>query len=321
MRVWLVFVFAIFFHARLCAEQRVSGGVRAIVNDSVITYQDVAQHIQDALAVLADQYARRPEVFEERAREVQEQGTEDLVDRQLVLHEFKTGGYNYPEAIIEDEIERRMKDKWSNRATLLQSLQARGMTHEMWRRQQREEIIVILMQQAKVPRDVLISPQKILDYYETNKTNFAVADQVKLRTIMLNKPAGDTGAVKQLAEEIARKIGEGASFEEMAKIHSDGPQRGTAEWAQHDPLHPERDTLRKELTAVAFSLKTGEKSGVIDLPDACWILFVEEKKPAHLRPLAEVREDIERFLRLSEVSRVQRKWIKRLKEKAFVVYF
>ena len=321
MRVWLVFALAVFFHVRLGAEQRVSDGVRAIVNDSIITYQDVSRHIQDALAVLADQYARRPEVFEERAREVHEQGTEDLVDRQLVLHEFKTGGYNYPEAIIEDEIERRMKEKWSNRATLLQSLQARGMTHEMWRRQQREEIIVVLMQQAKVPRDVLISPQKILDYYETNKTNFTVANQVKLRTIMLNKPAGDTGAVKQLAEEIVRKIGEGASFEEMAKIHSDSPQRGTAEWAQHDPLHPERDTLRKELTSVAFSLKAGEKSGVIDLPDACWILFVEEKKDAHVRPLAEVRDDIERFLRLSEVSRVQRKWIKRLKEKAFLVYF
>jgi len=321
MRVWFVLVLAVFLGPRLFAAQVISGGVRAVVNDSIITDLDVRRHIQDALAVLADQYARRPEVFEERAREVHEQGTEDLVDRQLILHEFKTAGYNYPEAIIEDEIERRMKEKWSNRATLLQSLQARGMTHEMWRRQQREEIIVILMQQAKVPRDVLISPQKILDYYETNKTNFAVADQMKLRTIMLNKPAGDTGAAKQLAEEILRKIGEGASFEEMAKIHSDGPQRGTAEWAQHDPLHPERDTLRKELTDVAFSLKAGEKSGVIDLPDACWILFVEEKKPAHVRPLAEVRDDIERFLRLSEVSRVQRKWIKRLKEKAFVVYF
>jgi len=34
------------------------------------------------------------------------------------------------------------------------------------------------MQQLKVPRDVLISPQKILDYYETNKTNFAVGEQV-----------------------------------------------------------------------------------------------------------------------------------------------
>jgi parvulin-like peptidyl-prolyl isomerase len=321
MRVLLVLVFAIFLGPRLCAEQRVSDGVRAIVNDSIITYQDVARHIQDAIAVLADQYARKPEVLEERIREVHEQGTEDLVDRQLILHEFKTGGYNYPEAIIEDEIERRLKDKWNNRATLLQSLQARGMTQEMWRRQQREEIIVILMQQAKVPRDVLISPQKILNYYETNQTNFAVAEQVKLRTIMLNKPAGDTGAVKQLAQEILRKIDEGASFAEMAKIHSDGPQRATAEWAQRDPLHAERDTLRKELTDVAFSLKAGEKSGVIDLPDACWILFVEEKKPPHVRPLSEVRDDIERFLRLSEVSRVQRKWIKRLKEKAFLVYF
>src|ERR1041385_5130683 len=121
MRVWFVFVCAVFFHLQLWAEQRVSDGVRVIVNDSVITYQDVARHIQDVIDLLGTQYARRPEVFEEKVREVQEQGTEDLVDNQLILHEFKTGGYNYPEAILEDEIDKRMRDKWPNRAALLQT--------------------------------------------------------------------------------------------------------------------------------------------------------------------------------------------------------
>jgi hypothetical protein len=307
-------VCAVFLAEHLGAEQRISDGVAVIVNDSLITYQDVARHIQDATDVLATQYARQPEVFDQRMREIREQGTEDLVARQLILHEFKTVGSSYPESIIEDEIERRMKEKWHDRATLLHSLQVQGMGYETWHRQRREEFIVTLMQNAKVPRDVLISPEKIRTFYETNRTNFAVPDQVKLRTIMLNKPPGDTGAVKQLATEILRKINEGAAFQEMARIHSDGAQRATAEWAR-------RDTLRKELADVAFSLKVGEKSDVIDLPDACWILLVEEKQPAHIRPLTEVRDDIERVLRLTEAARVQKKWLTRLKEKAFVRYF
>jgi len=301
------------------AEKAVSDGVAVIVNDSIITYFDVQKHIQDTFDLLAAQYSgpQQRETLRQKMSEVRAEGTEQLVERQLVLHEYKTAGYNYPEAIIEDSIQERIKQKFRNRTTLLQGLHEQGITYENWKQQQREEILVIAMQQLKVPRDVLISPQRILDYYETNKTNFAVGEQVKLRMIVLNKPPTDNGSAKQLAEDIARKLKEGASFAEMAKIHSDGPQRnngGDAGWA-------ERDTLRKELADAAFALKVGETSGVLDLPDTVWILRVEEKREARIKPLPDVRDEIERTLRINEASRVQRKWITRLKEKACVRYF
>jgi parvulin-like peptidyl-prolyl isomerase len=279
----------------------------------------VQKQIQDDIDLLINQYARQPEVMRQRISDVRAAGTEMLIDRQLILHEYKTAGYNYPESIIEDAIQERIKQKFRDRATLQQGLHEQKITYERWRQQQREEILVVAMQQLKVPRDVIVSPQKILDFYETNKTNFAVGEQVKLRIILLNKPAGDNGGVKQLAEEILRKINEGASFAEMAKIHSDGPQRNTGgDWGWADREH---ETLRKELADVAFSLKPGEKSGVIDLPESCWLILVEDKRPAHVRPLAEVRDDIERTLRILESSRMQRKWLKRLRDKAFVTYF
>ena len=144
------------------------------------------------------------------------------------------------------------------------------------------------MRQAKMPQDFLISPQKILDYYEQHKTNYSVGEEVKLRLIVLNKPPGDTGAVKQLAEEILRKISEGASFAEMAKIHSDAPQRkagGDSGWF-------EREGIRKELSDVAFSLKPGQRSGVIDLPDSCWLMQVEERRAgAHPSARRSARSD------------------------------
>jgi hypothetical protein len=34
-----------------------------------------------------------------------------------------------------------------------------------------------------------------------------------------------------------------------------------------------------------------------------------------------VRDDIERTLRIMEATRVQRKWLKRMRDKAFVTYF
>jgi parvulin-like peptidyl-prolyl isomerase len=303
----------------ISAEKAISDGVAVIVNDAIITYYDVQKQIQDDVDLLVAQYGRQPDVMRQKISDIRAAGTEMLIDRQLVLHEYKTGGYKYPDAVIEDAIDDKIKQKFRDRATLLKGLHEQGITAEMWKQQQREEILIVAMQQLKAPRDVLISPQKILDFYETNKTNFAVGEQVKLRMIVLNKPAGDTGAIKALAQEILRKINEGASFAEMAKIHSDGPQKNTGgDWGWADREH---NTLRTELADAAFKLKPGEKSGVIDLPDACWILQVEDKRPAHVKPLAEVRDDIERTLRIMEATRIQRKWLKRLRDKAFVAYF
>jgi peptidyl-prolyl cis-trans isomerase SurA len=300
------------------AEKMVSDGVAAIVNDSIITYYDVQKSIQDRVNFYANQYAREPEKFGQKLSELRAQATEFLIERQLILQDYKAAGYNYPESVIEDEIQRRIKEMFRDRTTLIQTLHEEGLTYETWRRDRREDILIVAMQQLKAPRDVLVSPQKILDFYGTNKTNFAVGEQVKLRTIMLNKPAGDKGEVRQLAEEILRKINEGAAFAEMARIHTDD---GALKASGGDTGWVQTNSIRKELSDVAFSLKPGEKSSIIDLPESCWLLFVEDRKPAHVKPIAEVREEIERTLRSAEAARLQQKWIKRLRDKAFVVYF
>jgi parvulin-like peptidyl-prolyl isomerase len=299
------------------AQQVVSDGIAVVVNDAIITFQEVNTYIRPFMDLLRSQYGRQPEVLQQKIIELRADGTEQLIERQLILNEFKTAGYQFPESLIEDNIQERIKQRYRDRVTFIQDLRARGQTYETFHKQQYEEIIVEAMRRRNAPQDILISPQKILDYYETNKTNFLVGDQVKLKMIVLNKPPGDQGQAKQLADEILRKVKEGAPFSKMAKIHSEGPTRssgGDAGWA-------ERDTLRKELADVAFSLKPGETSGVIDLPESCWLMMAEEKRTAHVKPLSEVRDEIERTLRLTEARRLDRKWIKRLREKAFVVFF
>jgi peptidyl-prolyl cis-trans isomerase SurA len=291
-------------------------GIAVIVNDAIITRQEVNEYIRPAAQTLVSTIRDR-EAMEQRLSKLYEAGTEDLVKRQLILHDYKTAGYNYPETIIEDRIEERIKAQYRDRAQLMQDLHARLTTFENFRKQQREEILIVAMRQAKLPQDFLISPQKILNYYQQHQTNYSVGEEVRLRIIVLNKPANDSGGVKQRAEEILGKIKEGAAFAEMARSYSESPQArdgGDSGWAT-------RDQIRKELADVAFSLKAGERSGVIDLPDSVWLLQVEDRRAARVRPLAEVRDQIERELRIRESERQEEKWVKRLKEKSFVRYY
>jgi peptidyl-prolyl cis-trans isomerase SurA len=291
-------------------------GIAVIVNDAIITRAEVFDYIRPAAMTLASTI-RDQAALDQRIAQLQEAGTEDLVKRQLILHDYKTAGYNYPETIIQDRIEERIKTQYRDRAQLMQDLHARLTTYENFRKQQREEILIVAMRQAKLPQDALISPQKILNYYNEHQTNYLVGEEVHLRMIVLNKPASDTGGARQRAEEILRKISEGASFAEMAKSYSESSQAkngGDTGWHQ-------RDSLRRELADTAFSLQPGQRSGVIDLPDSVWLLQVEDRRAARTRPLAEVRDQIERELRIRESARQEDKWIKRLKEKSFVRYY
>jgi parvulin-like peptidyl-prolyl isomerase len=79
--------------------------------------------------------------------------------------------------------------------------------------------------------------------------------------------------------------------------------------------------LRDELADVAFSLAPGQHSKVIDLDKACYVLYVEDKRVARVKPLNEARPDIEKTLKAEEGKRMKERWIARLKAKSYVRYY
>src|SRR5262249_4727791 len=150
-----------------------------------------------------------------------------------------------------------------------------------------------------VPRDPIISPYKIETYYKEHEDKFKLEDQIKLRMIVVTNRPNETAFAKNLAEEILAKLNEGAPFSEMAKIYSQGSQSvdgGDWGWV-------ERSVLRADLAEVAFALKPSQRSGAIEKSDGCYIMLVEDTKVAHVKPLSEVRADIEGTLKAEEINR------------------
>ncbi len=82
-----------------------------------------------------------------------------------------------------------------------------------------------------------------------------------------------------------------------------------------------RKDYRDELTSAAFALKPGEHSGVIEVPEFCYIVKAEDTRPAHIRPESEMRDDIERILSAQESIKLYKQWIERLKRKSLIRYF
>lgn len=319
MRVFR-FVFAAWICSCAFAQAALINGINAIVNDAVITYDQVERGIAPLAELLIRQYRTQPQVLEQKLKELRAQQIEELVERQLILSEFKSAGYNLPESFIDDAVKKEIRENfYGDRARLTKTLQAEGLTYEGFRQQQREKIIVeYLRRENTSAQKILISPYKIETYYAQHQDQFKLEDQAKIRLVVVNQPPGAApGTARNLANEILKKIEEGTPFAEMASVYSDGSQRvdgGDRGWV-------DRTYLKKELSDVAFSLKAGEHSGVIELPEACYLIQVDDVRPAHVRPLDEVREEIENTLKTQESARLRKKWIDRLKNKSFVRYF
>jgi parvulin-like peptidyl-prolyl isomerase len=303
---------------RAGAAPQMVNGIVAIVNDTVITEKEARQFIEPAILALENQPRITRAEYNERAMEIYKAGLTQLIERQLTLDDFKSAGYSFPDSIIEDFVQERIRERYGDRVKLIKTLEAQNMTYEQFRTDIRDQFVVEQMNLKNIASAVIISPFKIETYYKDHPDDFKLPDQVHLRMIELRKrDGGDPEAVRRLARELEAKLAAGAKFAEMASVYSEGSQKrdgGDLGWVN-------KSVLRKEFADAIASLKPGQRSGVIEVTDACFLLLVEEVKAAQLRPLTEVRDDIEKTLLNQERARLQKKYVERLKKKSFVRYF
>ncbi len=299
------------------AAPAVIDGVKGVVSDQIVSFSEMEDYARPAADSLRRQYAAQPDVFQQKYNDTLNDSLEQLVERLLILHSFETDGYKLPDGFVDDLVQQRIHDRFGDRVTFMKTLQAQGLTLEQFRKQVRDQYIDAAMRNQNVQREIFVSPYKIKQYYLAHQTDFREEDQIKLRMIVLPKTGPDDTNTLKLAREIQTQIKEGASFIDMATTYSQGSQQhqgGDWGWVQ-------RSVLRKELAEVAFTLKPGQRSGVIVTPTTCYIMLVEDLRQANVRPLAEVRSEVEKLLVTQEQTRLQKRYIDRLKTKSFIRYF
>ena len=296
-------------------------GIAAIVNSDVVTISQVRELVGARERSLRDLY--RGAELEQKVEEMRISAIKDLIDRQLILQEFKKlqeKGASIPEYVIDDRVQAIIRQEFGgDRAAFVRTLQAQGFTLTRFKEIERDKVIIQAMRQSKVENDFVISPTQIQAYYDKNKTAYATPEQVKLRMIVIREgSSGDVpevGSKKDLAEEIRQKVASGAEFDRMAQMYSEDE---TTQQAGGDWGWIERNTLNEELTNVAFSLRAGEVSPVINIENTYYILKVEARKNASIKPITDVRDEIEKNLIQQERTKAQQRWLETLRQKAYI---
>jgi parvulin-like peptidyl-prolyl isomerase len=263
-------------------------GVQAVVDASVVTLGEVYILTLPAEQMLAREYRGQRELFQKKVSDARNDTLEQLLERQLVLHDFNAS-FDKPEQRVvlekminkevDQEIQAEIRSRFGgNRMLLVQTLRAEGITMERHRQQLRDRMLVTWLRQKNISSEIIVSPHRVEAYYAAHRDEFKVQEEVKVRVIALNcYGESEVARTEKLAEDILTKLKEGATFAEMATIYSEGSQRkqgGDLGWWE-----PSR--LNGGLADTAVSLQAGQHSGVMSrsVGDDYWVCQYDNGVP------------------------------------------
>ena len=159
----------------------------------------------------------------------------------------------------------------------------------------------MLSAEATRPATRRVAEADVKAYYEQNKGRYGVEEQRRASHILITPEGGDKAAARKKAEAaLAALKANPGDFAKIAKEQSKDP--GSA--AQGGDLgFFGKGMMVKPFEDVAFSLKQGETSEIVETDFGFHIIRVTEIKPAQVKPLAEVRAEIETELRTQQAQK------------------
>src|SRR5271166_885621 len=166
----------------------------------------------------------------------------------------------------------------------------------------------IVIDTAKLADKVPVTQAELQQYYNQHQDAYRIPETVTVRHILIKTPTpGPDGKVDQAGVDAARKKAEdvdkqlkaGASFAELAKKYSDDPGS-----AQNGGLLPPLTKGRTvpEFEQAAFSTPVGQTTDIIRTSYGFHVIHVEAKQQARLKPLDEVKPEIETVLKGQKAS-------------------
>lgn len=312
-------------YAQASGRQEVEvNGIAAIVNDEVITKAQVNAAIatQFRLYLLENRTVGRDNQ-EAKLKELQAEALDDLIDRKLIISQFKKAGQIIQSHYIDQSVDRFVRERFAgDEAKFFGELKKQNMTVKQFRDIQEEQIMIgALRQQNSGPKILINTPQERQQHWEKIKQQFAEDPLLQLRMLSIPLQTSDgpssEDAQKKLTEEIRSKIVGGADFGTMAKAHSkdyfadQGGNVGTID----------RDGMNREITNVAFELPTRQISETFVQGGYYRLLYVDARQGGTVPPFSTMEEQVDKLLLQEKRKGYIERWLNRLRKDAAVRIF
>lgn len=297
-------------------------GIAAKVNGQVITKNQVAFMLAPIYAQLSAQHPRRGSLFESQFQEAKQKIIQELIDRQIILDEFKQLGATIKPYIIDEEIKGQIHQLYNgSEVKFREELKRSRLTMEGYREMTLEKMVVQSMRAQQFSDAAPPLPGEVQHEYDEIKTSLrdVTKDVVSFQKIFIpssdvRNPTATPDSQLALAENIVQQLEKGADFTALAKLHS---RDAYAELGGIQKNVPRTD-LTPEFAKILCDAPTGQLLGPLMDTQGFTIVKTTHIQFSPSPPLSEVRPMIEERVRRKKTSVQYENWIKSRRKRAMI---
>lgn len=290
--------------------------VVASVDGVPIISSEVRDTIKAQEQVLAYQFRNDPARLNKELAAVRESAVESLIDREILLAEFKKIGGVIKPQYVDDDINGIIRESFKgDRDALVDELAKAGMSLKKFREMREKMVIMNVMRARHSGEHPPATPKEVQAYYDKYVDQWREGDQIKISTITIPKFSGESGATpekqKKLAQELRTKVANGADFSATAKAYSQDSRAengGEWDWMAKTDMMP-------AIADAAMALKTGGISPVIDMETSYIIVSCDAKKLGTAPSLESKRAEIERMISQEKSKAAIDSWMESVRKK------
>jgi len=220
---------------------------------------------------------------------------DEVVTYHLLAQEARGRKMDVPDADVDAEM-LKIRQDFASEDAYKQALLLQGMTVEQLRNVTQRSMQARKIVDAEVTTKIAVQDADVDAFYKQNIDRFKQGDTVHASHIYLavppDAPPAEKNQKRAAASEILKQLRAGADFAKVARENSNDATATNG----GDLGFFARGDMPPDFEKVAFELKPGTMSGVVDLQSGLHIIKVHERRGPRTAPLAEVRDNVKEFL-------------------------
>ncbi|MBQ5948522.1 peptidylprolyl isomerase [Massilia sp. ST3] len=222
------------------SNAKVIDSIHVVVNDEVITKNEVAGRVAQVAQNLKARNAQLPD-----QATLERQVVESMIVERAQVQLAKEMGVRVDDRTLDATIGRIAEGQQMSVQQMRNQMEKEGMTFAQFREDVRNEIMLQRLREHEVDSKIQISEAEIDTYLAAAKT--AAADKVEMEIAQILVRVPENASPEQIAarraraEEVARQLRTGADFAKAAATYSDAPDAlkgGEIGWRDPDRLPP-----------------------------------------------------------------------------------
>jgi peptidyl-prolyl cis-trans isomerase SurA len=299
------------------SNANVIDSIKVVVNDEVITTNEVKNRVAQIVQRLRAQNAQLP-----AQADLERQVIEAMIVERAQLQLAREMGVRVDDRTLDAAIGRIAEGQKMSVQEMRNQMEKEGMPYAQFREEIRNEIMMQRLREHEVDAKIQVSDAEVDTYLAAQKAAAADKVEMDLAQIFVGIPANATpeqiAARRARAEEVLRQLRTGADFAKIAATYSDAPDAlkgGAIGWREIDRLPPlfasELSKLSPGQVTPAIKTNTGfyilKMSGKRNLETAPQQAVVQQTRARHIlikptpampaaeakRKLAEIKAKIE----------------------------